>query len=124
MFKNYLLIALRNLKRQKIYSLINIFGLALGIACFTLIFLFIRDELSYDRYHEKANRIYRLVDSFDRAGGVRELALSSAPFAPTLEMEFPEVEDAVRTMPRRFLVKRENQKFYEENLVWADASIF
>lgn len=61
MFKNYLKIAFRNLLRHKIYSLINISGLAIGMACCILILLFVRDELSYDRFHENSDRIYRLT---------------------------------------------------------------
>jgi putative ABC transport system permease protein len=59
MFKNYLKIALRNIVRQKVYSSINIAGLAIGMACFILISLWVRDELSYDRFHENGDRIYR-----------------------------------------------------------------
>ena len=61
MLKNYFKIALRNLLNNKTYSLINISGLAIGIACFMLIYLFVKDELSYDRFNSKANRIYRLT---------------------------------------------------------------
>ena len=62
MFRNYLTIAIRNLLRQKLYSAINIFGLALGMACCILILLFVQDELSYDRYHKNADRIYRVAN--------------------------------------------------------------
>jgi hypothetical protein len=61
MFRNYLVVAWRNLVRQKIYSAINIAGLAIGMACATLILLWVQDELSYDRCHEKADQIYRVV---------------------------------------------------------------
>jgi putative ABC transport system permease protein len=61
MLRNYLKIALRNLLKHKGYTFINVFGLAVGIACCVLILLFVRDELSYDRFHEKADRIYRVV---------------------------------------------------------------
>jgi len=125
MFRNYLKVAFRNIRKYKIYSLINISGLAIGMACCVLIMLFIQDELSYDRYHEKADRIYRLVDSFDAEGELsRDFALSSAPFAPTLIEDFPEVEDAVRLLPRRHLVSLGEKKFYEDGLIYADASIF
>ncbi|MBN1274444.1 MAG: ABC transporter permease [Candidatus Aminicenantes bacterium] len=126
MIKNYLKTALRNIKKHKAYSVINIAGLAVGMACCMLIILFVRDELSYDRYHEKAERIYRLVDAFDMSGGLsRYFALSSAPFAPALIKEFPEVEDAVRLIPgRRRLVAYGENKHYEDNLFFADASLF
>jgi len=125
MFKNYLIIAFRNIKKYKIYSFINISGLAIGMACCFLIVLFIQDELSYDRYHAKADRIYRLVDSFDSEGELsRDFALSSAPFAPTLKQDFPEVEDAVRIVPKRDMVSLGEKKIYEDDLIYADASIF
>jgi putative ABC transport system permease protein len=126
MIKNYLKITSRNIEKHKSYSFINIAGLAIGMACCVLIFLFIQDELSFDRYHEKADRIYRLVDSFDVEGDLsRHFALSSAPFAPALKKNFPEVEDAVRLFPgRRRLVTNGGTKYYEDGLIFADASLF
>ncbi len=126
MVKNYLKIALRNIKKYKAFSFINILGLSIGISCCLLILLFVQDELGYDRYHEKADRIYRLVDSFDVQGGIsRHYALSSAPFAPMLKKDFPEIEDAVRLFPgRRRLVSYGEKKFYEDGLFFADASLF
>jgi putative ABC transport system permease protein len=126
MLKNYLKIAFRNIKKYKSYSFINIAGLALGLACSILIILFVQDELSFDTYHEKGERIYRLVDSFDVDGGLsRHFALSSAPFAPALKMDFPDVEDAVRLFQgRRRLVTYGEKKYYEDGLLFADASLF
>jgi len=126
MLKNYMKIALRNLKKYKAYSLINITGLAIGMACCILIIQYVQDELSYDLYHEKADRIYRLVDALDMSGPTsRYLALSSAPFAPALKNEFPEVEDAVRFfLGRRRMVTYGENKYYEEGIIFADASLF
>jgi len=126
MIRNYLKTAFRNIKKFKAYSLINILGLAIGMACCILIVLFVQDELSYDRYHENADRIVRLVDGFDVEGGLsRYYALSSAPFAPALKREFPEVEDAVRIFPgRRRMVEYEDKRFYEDFLFFSDASLF
>ena len=73
MLKNYLKIAVRNIKRNKIYSFINIAGLAIGIACCLLILLYIQDELSYDRFHKNADRIYRI--NTDLKFGGTELAI-------------------------------------------------
>jgi len=78
MFKNYFKIAVRNLARKKAYSAITVFGLALGMACCLLILLYVRDELSYDRYHKNAGRIYRVVQQRNLNGQVEEL--SRAPF--------------------------------------------
>ena len=126
MFRNYLRIALRNINKYRAYSFINIAGLAIGMACCILIIQFVRDELSYDRYHEKADRIYRLVDALDVSQPTsRYFALSSAPFAPALKKEFPEVENAVRFfLGRRRLVSHEENKYYEDGLIFADASLF
>ncbi len=126
MIKNYLKIAFRNIKKHKSYSFINISGLAIGMACCFFIILFVQDELSYDRYHEKADRIYRLVDSLDVPGDFSmHVALSSAPFAPTLKNDFPEVEDAVRFfLGRRRMVSYEDKKYYEDGLIFADTSLF
>ncbi len=125
MIFNYIRIAVRNIKKYTTYSFINITGLAIGMACVILILLFIQDELSYDRYHEKADRIYRVVDSFDVPGGFdQEIAFTSAPFAPTLKQDFPEVEDAVRLLTRRHMVTYEDKKYFEDFLFYADASVF
>ena len=67
MLKNYLKIALRNLRRHKGYAFINVFGLALGLACCLLVVLFIQDELAYDRFHEEGDRVYRLVSEIKQS---------------------------------------------------------
>jgi putative ABC transport system permease protein len=128
MFKNYLTIAYRNVLKYKSYSLINIFGFALGISCFLLIFFFIRDELSYDTFHTKADRIYRVAEIYTQSGDVQRIANSSGPWGPALAEEFPEVENYVRLMPplTPCLVSRidKNLHFYEENFVFADETFF
>jgi len=125
MIKNYIKIVLRNMGKYRAYSLINILGLSIGMTCCILIVIFIRDEISFDRYHEKADRIYRLVNSFDFDTEFnRDYARSSAPFAPTLKKNFPEIEEAVRFFPRRMMVKSENTIYYEDGVFLADASVF
>jgi putative ABC transport system permease protein len=96
MLKNYFKIALRNLQKHKAFSFINIFGLATGIAAFWLITLYVVNEWSYDRYHTKADNIFRVVQHGQWNGGKFDLAVTSAPYAPTLKAEFPQVIDAVR----------------------------
>ncbi len=126
MLKNYLKIALRNLLRHKGYSFINIAGLAVGITCCLLILLFVQDELSYDRYHEKAERIYRLIVENQAEGRVFNNALSSAPMVPALLRDYPEIESAVRLYPvdASVLVSHEDKRFYEERFFYADAAVF
>ncbi|GAH84454.1 unnamed protein product, partial [marine sediment metagenome] len=96
MFKNYLKIALRNLFKYKVYSIINIFGLSVGLACCILIMLFVRDELSYDKFHRNADQIYRVVVEFKYKDRPDHFANTQAPLAPALLNEFPEVLNAVR----------------------------
>jgi putative ABC transport system permease protein len=125
-FRNYLKIALRHVRKHKVHAFINIAGLALGMACCLLIFLFVRDELAFDRHHANGDRIFRLVDGFDVGKGWEGYyALSSAPFAAALKREFPQIEDAVRFLPgRRRLVTRGETKAYEDNFFYADGSVF
>ncbi len=98
MFKNYLKIAYRNIKKHKGYSLINVAGLAIGMACCILILLFVFDELSYDKFHENHDRIYRVTRKWLNEDGVVNLHLGHvAPsIGPLLENDFPEILHAVR----------------------------
>ena len=125
MFRNYLKIAFRNLLRRKLYSLINVLGLALGMACCLLIILFIQDELSYDRFHEKAEQIYRVAKIEKRNEGVVNYPLVFPVVAPKLQQDFPEVLNAVRFDPQlSVLVSRENKQFLEQRFFYADSSVF
>ena len=112
MFRNYLIIAVRNLIKNKLFSFINIIGLSLGIASSILIFLFIRNELSYDRFHENSDRLYRIYiteDPPDRDA----FSYVEAPYnlAGALENSFPEVEHAVRMESRTDIIKFEEKSF-------------
>lgn len=82
--------------KHKVFSLLNICGLAIGVATFWLIALYVADEWSYDRYNDKADRIFRVAQHGNWNGGKFNLAVTSAPFAPALKNDYPEVEDAVR----------------------------
>src|SRR5687768_17634068 len=96
MIRNFIKVAWRNLVKNRTYSIINITGLAVGLASFILIALYVVDELSYDRYHEKADRIYR-VNSDIRFGGTdMRLAVTSDPMGPTLKKDYPQVEEFTR----------------------------
>jgi putative ABC transport system permease protein len=125
MVKNYLIIALRNLFKNKVFSFINISGLAVGLAGCTIILLYVTHELSYDRHHEHAGRIYRVTSHIDFAGNYLELAPTSAPMGPTLLKDYPEVEAMVRLRPRGdYTVRHGYEYFHEEGFVFADPSIF
>ncbi|MXY48923.1 MAG: FtsX-like permease family protein [Gemmatimonadetes bacterium] len=126
MFRNYFTVALRHLNRQKGYSLINVTSLALGIACCLLIVLFIRDELSYDRFHDKADRIYRVTAEHRQGDQVSLNADVLIPIAKFIRADFPEVEDMVRFVPpgNAWMVKYGDKGFYERDFYLADSSVF
>ena len=126
MFWSYLKIAIRNVVRQKLYSTINILGLAVGVAACITILLYVQDELSYDRYHEKADRIYRVALRAAIGGNDFNMVLTAAPVAAALLEEFPEVESATRIdyiggFP---VIRYEDKVFSEELYTAADSTIF
>src|SRR5690606_21776522 len=98
MIKNYFKIAWRNLKRNKLFSLINISGLSLGIATCFIIMLYVQDELSYDTFHENAAKIVRVIFRADINGGKINESIAMAPVAQTMKSDFPEVQDATRLL--------------------------
>ena len=124
MFKSYLKIAWRNLIKKTIYSTINIFGLGLGIACCFLIFMFVQDELSYDNYHEKGDRIYRVIHgskSIDDLKSSRSNPFwvwGNAPIGPALGNEFPEIEKMVQFSGRADILLSIDDKHYQEDGVF------
>jgi putative ABC transport system permease protein len=125
MFSNNLRFSYRNLKRQRIYSLINISGLAVSLAACWLIALYVSDELSFDRFNEKADRIVRVVQHAHWDGGSMNIALTSAPFAPVLKQNFPEIEDAVRIDPEGgAVIQHGNSNLKVEDMIVADKSLF
>ncbi len=125
MLKNYIKVAFRNLLKFKVYSLINILGLAVGMTCTILLVLFIQNELSYDNYHENADRIYRVAASFKLGGQNYEIASTPPQLAETLLREFPEVEEAVRFRRRGGnVIEYKNNVFKESETIYADNSVF
>ncbi|MGD8540359.1 MAG: ABC transporter permease, partial [Candidatus Aminicenantes bacterium] len=125
MIKNYLKIALRNFHRHKGYSFINIAGFAIGMACCLLILLYVHHELSYDRYHEDGERICRIVMDSRSQTANSVFALVSAPVAPALKADYPQVEYAARVLQvGSRLVSRKDTFFYENRLMLADQELF
>jgi putative ABC transport system permease protein len=125
MLKNYIKIALRNLLRNKAYSVINISGLAIGMACCILILLFVQDELSYDTYHADADHIYRLTTENKSSGEIRYLAVTAAPYAEMISSGIPEIQKYTRFKQHgRVLVKFGEKKFFEERFFYADPNVF
>jgi len=126
MLQSYLKIALRNLNRQKIYSLINISGLAIGMASFILIMLYVGDELSYDTFHKHTGDVYRVAFEAQIMDDFLDVAVSAGPLAPAIEASFPEVLDATRMEAENesVLISFGQRKFYENNLLYADTGFF
>lgn len=127
MFKNYLTIAIRNLRKHRFYTFINVAGLAIGIASCLIIVLFVLNELSYDKHHEKASRIYRINGEIKFGGNHLMLAVAPAPMAEAMLHDYPEVESAVRFRSwGSFLVKKDEsaENFKEYNVMWVDSTFF
>lgn len=125
MIRNYLTIALRNLRKHKFYSFINILGLSVGVAVCLIISLFVVNELSYDKHHENAQRIYRIKSDIIFGGNHWNMTFAPAPMAAALPLEFPEVEAAVHFRQRgSYLVKREADNIKENNVIWAGKDFF
>jgi putative ABC transport system permease protein len=126
MIKNYIKITLRHLQKDKMYSLINILGLSVGIACCLLIFLYIHNELSYDNFHENADRIYRV--NSDLKLGASELALPVCEdmLGPTMKRDYPQVEEYARVhaFDNTKLIKSGESFNNEKNIAYADSTFF
>jgi len=126
-FRNYLITSWRNLLRSKGFSFLNIAGLAVGLAAFFLIVLYVRTELSYDAYHAYADRIYRVQNAALNAGGSiqGEFATLAPAYAPLLQNDFPEIERLARLWgPGGTVLKAGDQSFTEERLFFAEPAIF
>lgn len=126
MFKNYIQIAFRSLLTNKVYGAINIIGLSVGLTAFVLISLYINDETSYDKFHEKSDRICRYVWHYTRPNGdVLNLSLGPYRAKPALEAEFPEFEEIIRiSFPLSAMIKYEENEFYEKKLYMVDKEFF
>src|SRR5215469_7178331 len=124
MIKNYLKIAFRNLWKHKVFSFINIMGLTVGMTACFLIFLYVRFELSYDSFHSKADRIYRVVADIKTPTEVINANCPSWAVPPNAKDEFGDVESFVRYINDNLLVRKGDIKFQEENTIWADSGFF
>ncbi|MFL0353094.1 FtsX-like permease family protein [Xanthomarina sp. GH4-25] len=126
MIRNYFKIAWRNLIKNKGFTAINIIGLSLGIGCFVMISMFVIDELSYDSYHENADRIYRINSDIIFGGTEMSMALSSDPFGETLKKDYPEVDEYVRFYASggSKLIKKGNEYINETATTHVDSTLF
>ncbi|TVR70675.1 MAG: ABC transporter permease [Marinilabiliales bacterium] len=125
MLKNQILMAIRTLRRQKAYSFISIAGLTIGIASCILILLFVTSELSYDRYHEKSDRTYRIGIESAHGGSHFFSAYTSGAMKEALDREFAEIEESCRIFPvSRAIIKAGDRNFIEENFFYADPNFY
>ncbi|MGK7370391.1 MAG: ABC transporter permease, partial [Candidatus Halalkalibacterium sp. M3_1C_030] len=112
MFRNYLQVAIRNLTKRKGFAFINILGLAIGVACCLLIAVYVFNELSYDRFHTNADRIYRITQTTTTSAKEEKGASTPFPVAPTLEVDYP---SQIAHTVRFFDMQEENRTIrYEE----------
>jgi putative ABC transport system permease protein len=124
MFRNYLKVALRNLKRNPGFSLINILGLSLGLAISMLVFVFVVNELTYDRYHEKADQIYRIDTRLKAMDMDLQVATTCLPIGPYLKENYPKVLEQVRIDQTHNVLLEYGDKKFEDGIVCVDPDFF
>ncbi|MGC4035909.1 MAG: ABC transporter permease [Chitinophagaceae bacterium] len=124
MFKNYLKVALRSIRKNKLYSFVNIIGLTTGITGCILIGLYIWNELSYDNFNKNADRIVRATMEYGGGGTVNKAAVTGTKVGPQLARSFPQIEAYTRTIKSPKSVANGTKVFNEKNFLYADADFF
>src|SRR5688572_7776237 len=125
MIRNYLLLAIKQIRKQRVFSFINILGLTVGITCCFMIFLFILNELSYDNFHKNGKNIYRVMRVGNLNGAVREIPYLSPPYGPALKNDYPDaVQQSVRVMRDNNLISYKNISFNEKEMFLTDDNFF
>jgi putative ABC transport system permease protein len=124
MIRNYFKIALRHLQRNKLYAIVNISGLAIGILSCLLIGIYIRHELSFDRFHKHAARIVRVTWEYNFGDADNKTATTGTKVGPQFQRTFPEVESYVRTLKYPRIIEYNKQQFDEKNFLYADSAFF
>ena len=125
MIRNLFRVALRAIQKDKAYSLLNILGLTIGISFSLLLIFYVIDELSYDRYHEKADRIFRIVSFVNEPENKMKWTATQFPLRPVLQQKYQEVEQAVRFVGAdKAMYKNGELKFYEDKIYYADSNLF
>ena len=122
MIKNYFKIALRNLRKNKAFSFINIFGLAIGLTCFMLIAAFVLNELSYDKYPANAKNIYRVILSVTGNGDVAAYPMVDVAVGEGIKKAFPEVKASTRLATANDFIKYDDKQFKEKQLSYVDSN--
>lgn len=125
MIRNLIITAFRNFRKDKGYSLLNVLGLTIGISFSLLLLFYVIDELSYDRYHSRADRIHRIVSYVQEPDNSMKWAITQYPLGPALKKDYPEVEQAVRFVREdRVMYKKGENQFYEEKVFYTDSNVF
>jgi len=125
MLRNYIKTAVRGITKNKFHALLNILGLAIGFSAFIFIFMYVSNELAYDKYHQKADRIYRIESDFNISGSHDQFAIVPIPMAPALAIEYPEIESFCRFNDvGNSLFRYGEKEFYEEAFYFVDSTVF
>jgi putative ABC transport system permease protein len=125
MFRTYLKIAFRNFVKDKFFSVINVAGLAVGIAVVLVIALYMHHEISYDRFHSKADRIYRIGSHLEMGGSITDFTTTFGPLGKAIKADIPEVREIVRLYSQNDRIFKQEQKvFAEDDVLFADPSFF
>src|SRR3954470_12912569 len=128
MFRNYLKTSIRSLMKNKTFSFINIFGLAVGTLCCIYILLYVQDQYSYDKHHKDMQDIYRITTSLASKGEKHNMSTASPPIAPAMKNDFPEVQQFSRVVSgitaSQHLLRYKERSFYEKMAVFADSTFF
>ena len=126
MVKNYFKIAIRQLLKNKFYSLLNILGLGIGLAACLLIFFYVKHELSYDQFHKNKDRIYRVYEIFKTGDGTMATGLTPYKMACDLDRSFTEIEKTARVDfdLQQYVVKYGDKKFFEESISSTESDFF
>ena len=123
MFSNYIKTAFRNVLRNKGFTFINIFGLAIGMTCCIVLFLFVQYERSFDKFHEKSEQIFRVIRKDENKGVIDRFVMTPAPLAPALIQDFPEVQKAIRFAVSSAEITHKGLRFFER-VFFADSDVF
>jgi len=124
MIKNYILAALRNMMRNKLVTFLNILGLTVGLVCVIMFFVWVMDEVSYDRFHENKDRIFNILTSYVMDGTTETMSVTPFPLAPTMEERYPEVETFTRYWEYPAIVKYGEITDLEQDIVLVDTGFF
>ena len=125
MIRNFIIITLRSLATHKVYTFINILGLAVGMACALMISIYILHEVSYDNFHRNSSRIYRVSVTGQLRGRPLDIAVTSSPMAQTLKEEYPAIESVIRVAKfGDWLVSNNDIRYNEDRFLFADSNFY